>query len=85
MRDRLCRNGTASGECAVPIAGFPLGSADIWCETKFGSTECLDIKEEVPGQKLLMAARLMGFLSITRNSPLNVRQTLTPCSMSDLS
>ncbi|CAM9337449.1 unnamed protein product [Ascophyllum nodosum] len=46
VRDRLCTNGTANNECAVPMAGFPLGSQEAWCEEKFDSDRCTDIKEE---------------------------------------
>lgn len=54
VRDRLCRNGTATEECAVPMAGFPHGSTTLWCQNRYDSDECEDIKEEVRGQKLTL-------------------------------
>lgn len=50
VRHRLCRNETANDECAVPIAGFPHGTADLWCEARYDSTDCVEIKEEVSFQ-----------------------------------
>ncbi|CBJ27370.1 conserved unknown protein [Ectocarpus siliculosus] len=47
VRDRLCLNGTASDQCAVPPAGFPHGSPDLWCQAKYDSDECTAIKAEV--------------------------------------
>lgn len=47
VRNRLCRDDTADDECAVPMAGFPLGSPDLWCQAKYNSTDCQEIKEEV--------------------------------------
>ncbi|CAM9933259.1 unnamed protein product, partial [Ectocarpus sp. 8 AP-2014] len=46
VRDRLCLNGTASDQCAVPPAGFPHGSPDLWCQAKYDSDECTAIKTE---------------------------------------
>lgn len=60
VRERLCRNGTASAECAVPMAGFPLGSPELWCQAKYDSSECLDIKEEAVDEA-------MDFLSLFMN------------------
>ena len=47
VRERLCLNGTASAECAVPPAGFPHGSPDLWCQAEYDSSECSAIKAEV--------------------------------------
>lgn len=47
VRDILCINGTADNECAVPMAGFPFGSPERWCQEKYSSDACVDIKGEV--------------------------------------
>lgn len=54
VREFMCRNGTANAQCAVPIAGFPNGSPELWCEAEYDSTECEEIKEEVDRQVLLL-------------------------------
>ncbi|CAM9197745.1 unnamed protein product [Ectocarpus sp. 12 AP-2014] len=60
VRDRLCANGTASDQCAVPPAGFPHGSPDLWCQAKYNSDECTAIKAEA-------VDKAMDFLSLFMN------------------
>lgn len=72
VRERLCRNGTASAECAVPMAGFPLGSPELWCQAKYDSSECLDIKEEVRGRQPQLAGHEMEECLTTQNCQLSL-------------
>ncbi|CAM9623518.1 unnamed protein product, partial [Discosporangium mesarthrocarpum] len=46
VREVFCSKGTANDHCAVPMAGFPHGSQDLWCQAEHGSSNCTAIKEE---------------------------------------
>lgn len=63
VRERLCLNETASAECAVPPAGFPHGSPELWCQAKYDSSECSAIKAEVRCVGVGMRLSLVGLWS----------------------